>query len=55
MISTYVLELLKPIKSKQNIFVDNIVEVVKNRKAIADKIKAGETKLSSTNLTTFSC
>ncbi len=44
---TYVLELLKPTKRKQNIFLQNITEVVKNRRAIASKLKAGETKLSS--------
>jgi len=44
---TYVLELLKPTKRKQNIFLNNIAEVVKNRQSVADKIKAGETKLSS--------
>ncbi|MCK8825973.1 RNA-guided endonuclease InsQ/TnpB family protein [Fuchsiella alkaliacetigena] len=44
---TYVLELLEPTKRKQNIFFNNIAEVVKNRQAIADKLKAGETKLSS--------
>jgi len=44
---TYVLELLKPTKRKQNIFLNNIAEVVKNRQTIADKLKAGETKLSS--------
>ena len=44
---TYVLELLKPTKRKQNIFLNNIAEVVKNRQAVAEKIKAGETKLSS--------
>jgi len=44
---TYVLELLKPTKRKQNIFLNNIAKVVKNRQTIADKLKAGETKLSS--------
>jgi len=44
---TYVLELLKPTKRKQNIFLNNIAEVVKNRQSVADKLKAGETKLSS--------
>jgi hypothetical protein len=44
---TYVLELLKPTKRKENIFLNNIAEVVKNRQAIAAKLKAGETKLSS--------
>jgi IS605 OrfB family transposase len=44
---TYVLELLKPTKRKQNIFLNNIAEVVKNRQTVADKLKAGETKLSS--------
>src|SRR6056297_3371731 len=44
---TYVLELLKPTQRKQNIFLNNIVGVVKNRQSVADKIKAGETKLSS--------
>ncbi|WP_018249057.1 RNA-guided endonuclease InsQ/TnpB family protein [Orenia marismortui] len=44
---TYVLELLKPTKRKQNIFLNNIAEVVKNRQFVADKLKAGETKLSS--------
>ncbi len=43
---TYVLELLKPTKRKQKIFLNNIAEVVKNRQTIADKLKAGETKLS---------
>ena len=46
---TYVLELLKPTKRKKNIFLNNIAEVVKNRQSIADKLKAGETKLSSAN------
>lgn len=44
---TYVLELLDPTSKKQNIFFKNIAEVVKNRQAIADLLKAGETKLSS--------
>jgi IS605 OrfB family transposase len=44
---TYVLELLKPTKRKENIFLNNIAEVVKNRQTIADKLKAGENKLSS--------
>ena len=44
---TYVLELLKPTKRKENIFLNNIAEVVKNRQSVADKLKAGETKLSS--------
>ena len=44
---TYVLELLKPTKRKQNIFLNNIAEVVKNRQSVADKLKEGETKLSS--------
>jgi len=44
---TYVLELLKPTKRKENIFLNNIAEVVKNRQAIADKLKVGEAKLSS--------
>ena len=44
---TYVLELLKPTKRKENIFLNNIAEVVKNRQTIAAKLKAGETKLSS--------
>ena len=44
---TYVLELLKPTKRKENIFLNNIAEVVKNRQTVADKLKAGETKLSS--------
>jgi IS605 OrfB family transposase len=44
---TYVLELLKPTKRKQNIFLNNIAEVVKNRQSIANKLKKGETKLSS--------
>jgi putative transposase len=44
---TYVLELLKPTKRKQNVFLENIAEVVKNRQAIAKKLKAGEKKLSS--------
>ena len=45
--TTYVLELLKPTKKKQNIFNKNIREVVKNRKAIANKLKSGEYNLSS--------
>ncbi|MCK8817624.1 transposase, partial [Natroniella sulfidigena] len=44
---TYVLELLKPTKRKQNVFHKNIEEVVKNRQSIAEKLKAGETKLST--------
>jgi IS605 OrfB family transposase len=44
---TYVLELLKATKRKENIFLNNIAEVVKNRQSIANKLKAGETKLSS--------
>ena len=44
---TYVLELLKPTKRKKYIFLNNIAEVVKNRQAVAAKLKAGETKLSS--------
>ena len=44
---TYILELLKPTKRKQNIFLNNIAEVVKNRQFIAEKLKAGENKLSS--------
>jgi len=44
---TYVLELLKPTKRKENIFLENIAEVVKNRQSIADKFKEGENKLTS--------
>jgi len=44
---TYILELLKPTKRKENIFLNNIAEVVKNRQAVAAKLKAGETNLSS--------
>ena len=44
---TYVLELLKPTKRKENIFLNNIADVVKNRQAVAAKFKAGKTKLSS--------
>ena len=44
---TYVLELLKPTKRKQNVFHKNISEVAKNRRSIAAKLKAGETNLSS--------
>ncbi len=44
---TYVLELLKSTKSEQNVFHKNIAEVVKNRQSIAEKLKAGKTKLSS--------
>src|SRR6056297_1519765 len=44
---TYVLELLKPTKRKENIFLNNIAEVVKNRQTIAYKLKEGKTKLSS--------
>jgi len=44
---TYVLELLKPTKRKQNVFHKNIEEVAKNRQSIAEKLKAGETKLST--------
>jgi len=44
---TYVLELLKPTKRKKYIFLNNIAEVVKNRQAVAAKLKAGEIKLSS--------
>ncbi|PTV97866.1 hypothetical protein C8C76_12241, partial [Halanaerobium saccharolyticum] len=44
---TYVLELLKPTKRKENIFLNNIAEVVKNRQAVAAKLKAGEINLSS--------
>ncbi|ADO78116.1 hypothetical protein [Halanaerobium praevalens] len=44
---TYILELLKPTKRKENIFLNNIVEVVKNRQAIAAKLKTGEINLSS--------
>jgi hypothetical protein len=38
---TYVLELLKPTKRKQNIFLNNIAEVVKNRQTVVDKLKNG--------------
>ena len=44
---TYVLELLKPTKRKQNILFDNILEVARNRQDIAVKLKNGETKLTS--------
>ncbi|RAK04167.1 IS605 OrfB family transposase [Halanaerobium saccharolyticum] len=44
---TYILELLKPTKRKENIFLNNIAEVVKNRQAVAVKLKAGEINLSS--------
>lgn len=44
---TYVLELLKPTKRKQNIFFYNIDMVAKNRQDIATKFKNDETKLSS--------
>jgi IS605 OrfB family transposase len=46
---TCVLELLKPTKRKENIFLNNIAEVVKNRQAIAAKLKAGEINLSSSD------
>jgi IS605 OrfB family transposase len=46
---TCVLELLKPTKRKENIFLNNIAEVVKNRQSVADKLKEGETKLSTAN------
>ncbi len=36
---TYVLELLKPTKIKENISLNNIAEVVKNRRTIAEKLK----------------
>lgn len=44
---TYVLELLEPTRRKQDTLLANIKEVVKNRQAIADKLKSGTTKLSS--------
>lgn len=44
---TYVLELLKPTKKKQNIFFNNIEQITKNRQDIAIKLKNNETKLSS--------
>lgn len=44
---TYVLELLKPTKRKQNILFNNISEVVENRRDIATRLKDGETKLTS--------
>lgn len=44
---TYVLELLKPSKRKQNIIENNILEVASNRKSIANELKANNTKLSS--------
>ena len=44
---TYVLELLKPTKRKENILFNNVMEVANNRRAIADSLKAGQTKLSS--------
>jgi putative transposase len=46
---TYVLELLKPTIRKENIFLNNIAEVVKNRRTISDKLKAGKFKLSSSD------
>ncbi len=51
---TYVLELLEPTKRKQNIFLKNIAEVAKNRQSIADKLKAGENKLSSADFSEHS-
>ncbi|MDI3546581.1 MAG: putative transposase [Halanaerobiales bacterium] len=36
---TYVLELLKPTKRKQNIFFENVSEVTKNRQAILINLK----------------
>lgn len=44
---TYVLELLEPTRRKQDTLLANIKEVVKNRQAIADKLKSATTKLSS--------
>ncbi len=44
---TFVLELLEPTNRKQNVFHENIREVVKNRQVIAEKLKAGDNKLSS--------
>ena len=44
---TYVLELLKPSKRKQNIIEKNILEVANNRKSIVNELKDGNTKLSS--------
>ena len=38
--------MLKPTKRKENIFLNNITEVVKNLQTDADKLKAGETKIS---------
>lgn len=44
---TYVLELLKPTKKKQQLFFRNIKEVVKSRKAIVKELNQGNKKLST--------
>ena len=44
---TIVLELLQPTKRKEAVMLANTFEVAKNRRAIADELKNGNTKLSS--------
>ena len=46
---TYVLELLEPTRRKENILLDNISEVAKNRKSIAKQLQKGNKKLSTSN------
>lgn len=46
---TYVLEHLKPTRRKENILLDNISEVVENRKSIAEQLQKGNKKLSTSN------
>lgn len=46
---TYVLELLEPTGRKENILLNNISEVVKNRKSIAEQLQQGNRKLSTSN------
>ena len=44
---TYVLELLKPTNFKASLIEQNILEVQRNRISISNKLKEGNTKLSS--------
>lgn len=46
---TYVLELLKPTNRKEKVLFHNVSEVARNRRAIAQQLKKGNTKLSTSH------
>ena len=46
---TYVLELMKPTKRKEEILLENVSNVANNRRLVANELKKGITKLSSSD------